>query len=255
LNSQTESVIKSIFDEELVEITQITKVLSLNNHRILRLLKQSGKLIDHIENKVEYVEYIYDIARASVVFLHSSLETMIREIYRIMLQDQDNISYIPLAKQSGVPNRKEKFLLSDLVKFRGKSINDVINDSILEYLSQLSINNTTDIANILERSSLSDVTIKKYYPKLEEMIHRRHQIVHEGDIVKGDPEYLLNPITIENISHWLDTTTEFCAEIIRITIKEKYIDKIQKRLKDKGIIVSSEIIERTMNVEVTERFQ
>jgi hypothetical protein len=82
----------------------------------------------------------------------------------------------------GFANRRDKFTLGDLAKHRGKTVELVIEEFIDDYLSSLSFNNIKDITDTFTTIKLPQMNFGKYYPSLEQMITRRHQIVHEADM-------------------------------------------------------------------------
>ena len=91
------------------------------------------------------------------------------------------MSQIPLVGTS-VTGRKTKFDLSELLNYRAQTINTVINLSIKEYLDTQSYNNTTDVAGALTDSGVNiTIQISAHFPNLNDMISRRHNIVHQAD--------------------------------------------------------------------------
>ena len=49
------------------------------------------------------------------------------------------------------------------------------------YLDRSTFNSTQDIATAIKRCGLEVWTIEKLFPKLDQLIKRRHQIVHRAD--------------------------------------------------------------------------
>jgi len=248
-NKQIDEVIKG----ELKDISHITDILTKNINRSLRLLRESMKLAEHSDNLPNFLEYYYDVIRATIVFLHSALETALREIVRLNLMDRVDLSYIPLYGQSSFRNRKEKFSLEELAKYRGKSVDEVISNSIDEYLNTLSFNHSRDITDTFARLDLQQSSLQKYYPELDEMISRRHQIVHEADLKRNLKSTELEPVKMEKIQVWVDTTADFCTEVIRLTFRKVYVAKIEQRLNELGITMSSEDIERSVSFDVNDK--
>jgi hypothetical protein len=246
--------IKSIIDEEISDVKYVIDVFALNINRTLRLIKQSAKLREVIINPFDFLDYIKDVTRAAIVFLHSTLETTIREIVRLKLKYNADISYISLAGTSEFSNRKEKFSLRDLAKHRGKTVDLVIEESIDEYLSGLSFNSTKDITDTFARIEIPQVTLEEYYPVLSEMINRRHQIVHEGDLKRQRKSSELEPIDPDKLSIWIDVTTKFCVELSRLTIKAVYLNKIVTRLKEIGVQIDRDELEKQIVIEVRDHF-
>jgi hypothetical protein len=243
--------IEEIIQEELQDLLHISSVFSENCHRSLKLLRFSFRSNAQIEDKEAFLAYMYDVARATVVFLHSSIETMLREIVRLRLKQDVDISYIPLSGQLGFANRRDKFTLGDLAKHRGKTVEMVIEESIDDYLSSLSFNSIKDITDTFTRIKLPQITMGKYYPSLEQMIFRRHQIVHEADMKRGSHSMNLEPISIEQIGSWVESAAEFCAEVIRVIVDTVYVDKIVDRMKAMGFQVKRDNIARAIHISVS----
>ena len=76
-----------IIEEETSEMRQITDALSKNLTRALQLLHKSVKIEQLIGDQDEFLGYMYDVARATIVFLHSSFETALRSIVGIKLKE------------------------------------------------------------------------------------------------------------------------------------------------------------------------
>jgi len=123
-----------------------------------------------------------DTLRAAVVFLHSSLEEVIRNLFLWKLPDaqSDALDEIPL-KGASPTHRPTPFLLGKLAAHRGLFVHNVIRESIEAYVDHLNINNTSELCRCLGMIGLTPSDYSQYYPKLSEMMARRHQIVHQMD--------------------------------------------------------------------------
>ena len=242
--------INELILDELNPIIQISNIFNINFNRTIRLLKNSVPVEKFIEGDKGYVKTVYDIIRATIVFLHTSLETTLREILRLRLKFNGDISSIPLASKSGLINRKEKFSLSELAQYRGKNINEVIDDSIDQYLNTVSFNSSSEIANYLVKIEIPQNTLEKYYPLLNEMIERRHKIVHEGDIKRGGFPSELNDVDMDRVVKWFDATSEFCGELIRVAGIAIYLGRIMDRLEQEGIKANKQDVANSIKVKI-----
>jgi hypothetical protein len=193
--------------------------------------------------------------RAAVVFTHSALETALREVVGLKMKHDGIVSWVPLAGQSGFPSRNRKFTLKELAKHRGKTVDKLLIESIDEYLDVLSFNSSDDIADMLTRVKLPQSTLRQYYPGLEEMISRRHQIVHEADLARGHESSQLRTIDPEQVGTWIDITADFCAEAIRLVIEAVHTDRILERCKEEGIEVSKQQIGEWITVGVEDKYE
>src|SRR5690242_1459503 len=72
---------------------------------------------------------VVDILRAATVLLHASLEEVFRNLarWKFPLSHEAVLDEIPLA---GLPGRAEKFSLGKLANHRGKSVQELINESV-----------------------------------------------------------------------------------------------------------------------------
>ena len=124
-----------------------------------------------------------DILRAVVVFLHATFEDVLRTIARprITAAKADVLNEIPPAG-TAKSQRKEKFALGSLDAHRGKTVDQLIDDSVQRYLSAKSINSCADVDKLLQQCGLDARPFRRLYPPLNQMMKRRHRIVHEGDL-------------------------------------------------------------------------
>ena len=107
--------------------------------RILRAL---------VQNVVERRPEIDDILRSAVVLLHASLEDLLRSIAskHISRSESAFLARIPLAGM----DRATKFTLADLSAHQGKQVDEVLNESIDQWLHQHSFNSGEDIVSMLK---------------------------------------------------------------------------------------------------------
>lgn len=152
-----------------------------------------------------------DVLRAGTVLLHATLEEFLRGVSRWKLPqaDEEALNQIPLV---GL-DRPIKFFLGKLALHRGRTIDEVISDSINLHLSRSSFNNTSDIAGLLQSISLDEDRVKHLYPRLSELINRRHHIVHRADLDErpGRGHHRTKSIGTKTMRIWIDTVVEFAA--------------------------------------------
>jgi hypothetical protein len=158
-----------------------------------------------------------DILRAAVVFLHASVEEVLRGIMREKLPDAEKIvlNDVPLlgTRKGGRP---EKFYLGELKPFMGKKISQLIKESVNEYLGFITFNDTTEIMSRLESIKISyDDSEINVLSSISEIIERRHNIVHQAD---NNPEtkqgsfhaLAINQSTLEG---WIEAASKFIDKI------------------------------------------
>lgn len=156
-----------------------------------------------------------DILRLSVVFIHATLEEFLRQLAIVLLPKagEKALNNIPLVTTTG---RAEKFMLGSLTKLKGKTIDEVIAQSVESYYERSNFNNTTEISALLKELGIDISKVKRHFSELNDLMRRRHLIVHRADKTKESPEKPDTLFTIEpkEVVHWLRVTTEFSADII-----------------------------------------
>jgi RiboL-PSP-HEPN len=183
--------------------------ISENIDRAVRLLQ----LFEHL-CEIE-AEGRQDILRAAVVFIHAYLEDFLRTLASELLPavDGNSLQDIPLAG-SGSFGRSEKFVLGQLVQHRGKTVDDLLRESVSEYLSRSNYNNTTEIALLLTRLGFKPEEHNERFAEIDQMIQRRHQIVHRADRVDESGTPVLQPIEREQVTAWLAATHGLTASLM-----------------------------------------
>ena len=88
--------------------------------------------------------------------------------------------------------------------FKGKSVEDLIKESITESLASTSFNNFSDIMSWSRKANI-DLSLFIEQDKLEKLISRRHKIVHEADNSRSDGGYGLAPIKEITVREWIAT--------------------------------------------------
>jgi hypothetical protein len=155
-----------------------------------------------------------DIARAVVVFLHATFEDMLRSTARQRLDSVsiDTLKTIPLAGASG---RAEKFNLGALDSHRGKTVDELLRESVAAYWKRATFSSCDEIETALRQMELDTRPFKVLYTGLDAMITRRHQIVHEADL-PGIADTELAPWSLADnllLGYWLIHVLTFYAQL------------------------------------------
>jgi RiboL-PSP-HEPN len=192
-------------------------------------LEEFDKNIDRVRNLIAVYEVLRspgagrrtakaaDTLRAAVVFLHSALEEVIRNtfLWKLPLADSAVLDSIPLVGLSP-SGRPEKFFLGKLAPHRGLFVDNVIRDSIDAYVDRMNINDTTEIARCLEMIGLVPTKFATNFPKLQAMMNRRHQIVHQMDRnpQSGTGRHRTQSISTQQVRDWSNNLVEFVYAIV-----------------------------------------
>ena len=161
-----------------------------------------------------------DVLRAAVVLLHSSMEDFLRSILKLKLPEanEEKLNKIPLFLNPELFQKKTRFELGELSYHRGKTVNEVIELSVYQYLDRQSYNNTREISSALRSIELELTSeIKEEFSKLDEMIKRRHNIVHQADREKTNVQdaYEIKLIDLEEVIEWINAVDNFVLELAK----------------------------------------
>ena len=180
----------------------------------------------------EVAVYKQDIIRSAVVFLHATLEDFLRYIGSMYLPTsrEDVLNRVPIVGSPDVL-RAEKFFLGRLASHRGKSVDQLISDSIAAYLDRLTFNDTNDISALLEAVDIEIDPVRGLYPQLANLMRRRHQIVHRGDLLESDTDGPREaaPIAAQAVMEWHDAVKNFISTVITLKIEKDFIPRLTKR--------------------------
>jgi hypothetical protein len=124
-----------------------------------------------------------DILRTIVVFLHATFEDVLRTAarQRIIAAKADVLNEIPLVGAAR-SDRREKFGLGSLDPHRGKTVDQLSDESVQDYLNTKSISSCADVDKVLRQCGLEARPFRRLYPPLNQMMKRRHRIVHQADL-------------------------------------------------------------------------
>ncbi|NLV85370.1 MAG: hypothetical protein GXY60_12470 [Spirochaetales bacterium] len=130
--------------------------------------------------------YLTDILRAATVLLHAAFEEYFRKTLIDWLPkkaDEEDLKKIPISLYAG--KKAEKLYLNDLAKYRNKSIDDVINESIIEDTKLKSFGSQQVIIQECKRIGIEGLA-GKTLSTINDAVQRRHKIVHEADMTKDE---------------------------------------------------------------------
>ncbi len=178
-----------------------------------------------------------DVLRAAVVLTHAYLEDFLKSLATDMsrLWDDDSFDGIPLA---GLPGRSEKFTLGKLAKYRGHTVDDVLQSSVREYLGNTVFNSTDVIKQWLERMGMKNPDHTERFAILNQMIQRRHQIVHRSDQASESRSTFESPqpITVGNVIVWHRNVIGFVSGVLGEAFeKQAVIEDVSGQAVDRWI--------------------
>lgn len=160
-----------------------------------------------------------DLLRAAVVLLHAALEDLLRSIEERLLPEAGeaelNEILIPLVGgRKG--QRREKIQLGELSRYRGQTVDEVIQQAIEEHLRTQTYNNIEDIVRCLKRVGLRVEWQAEQKTLLRGMMQRRHLIAHRADRdhQRGARHHPLRSLEPEAVERWHGALDGFGAAVL-----------------------------------------
>ena len=155
-----------------------------------------------------------DLLRASVVFLHATLEDSLRSTltWRWPLTNSiDDLEEVPLPGE-----RKTRFALGELLRHRGATVDDLIRASIEDHLERSNFNDVGEVKTALRRAGIDPKIVVPYATELAAMMSRRHFIVHRAD--RHDPggsgHHGATSLSQGTVEAWIDTVEKVCKAVV-----------------------------------------
>lgn len=156
-----------------------------------------------------------DILRAAVVLLHAIMEEYVRHVGTgaLPVADSQQLAQVPLVGQQ----RGSKFDLGALAAHRGRTVDQIIAESVRYYLAQKSFSSLGDILRLLDAAGIPASKLRIRRAVLQRLIERRHQIVHEADQVPTRKPRSYEPRTLSRtqVVGWLAAVERLINEVDR----------------------------------------
>ena len=154
-----------------------------------------------------------DVLRAATVLLHASVEDVLRSLayWKLPAAAALVLDQIPF-----VGGTATKITLGTLSAQRGKSVNDVIKESVDASLERSNYNNSGEVCSLLQSIGLNAAAVQPYLPKLEDAMKRRHQIVHRADANPnaGQGNHQVASISPAKVNEWVANTEQFVNAVL-----------------------------------------
>jgi hypothetical protein len=156
-----------------------------------------------------------DVLRAATVLLHAATEDLLRSLayWKLPNASANVLSGYPLVGTGPSP----KFGLGDLAAHRGISVEEVIKNSVHAYLERSNYNNTTEVSTLLTNVGLNVALVNHTYAALDELMQRRHQIVHRADrdeAAVGRGNHRVRTIGTAAVNRWIDNVNVFATAVL-----------------------------------------
>jgi len=156
-----------------------------------------------------------DLLRSAVVFLHAALEDVVRSValWKLPLEgDTDAL------KSVGLPGDLEsnQFHLGHVAYHRGKTVDELLEAAVDDYLEESNFNKPGDIEEMLERCNLDSSFLRDHKSQLHPMMKRRHWIVHRMDrsYDAGPGHHSARSIQKSTVEAWKQAVQDVVDEIL-----------------------------------------
>lgn len=197
--------------------------------QIEEALERAKRNLGRVESMIEtYRDYLQgqgsgrrevrktDVLRAAVVFLHATLEDFLRTLaaWKLPEANKEALDGLPLANEDSF-NRATKFKLGDLVRHKGKEVDDLIQESVEKHLERSNYNNSNEVCSLLEKIGVDPSIIRDTLSDIDSMMERRHNIVHRADEnpKKGKGHHFARPINPRRVEEWKGVVRQFISDV------------------------------------------
>lgn len=161
-----------------------------------------------------------DVLRSAVIFLHASVEELLRSVERIRLPKgpTEGLRFLRFAPRVVTlqDESKEKLTLAELAEFRGHTVDDVLANSIERHLERSNYNTVDEVAAALVRVGFNVAILGSTGARLASMIKRRHWIAHRADrnAASGSGHHAAQSLSRKTVEVWLEAVSEFGENVI-----------------------------------------
>lgn len=159
-------------------LNEISELLNENLERVENLVSLYGEPTPG-RRKVHDT----DLLRAALVLLHASMEDYLRSLLLWKIGDFDEETLNKYGFPNGAKRPPTKITLGELSAYRGKTVDDLIEDAVKSHLEEFqSFNDLGEVKRALERCGIRHEALEDFnFGELPAMISRRHNIVHKAD--------------------------------------------------------------------------
>lgn len=143
-----------------------------------------------------------DLLRGAVVFLHATVEDLLRTSleWRLPTAAPEHLTGVRLMNF----DKKDRFDLSELASHRGKSVDDVLAESVVAHLKKSNFNHPGEVKEAVARMGVAQALVVPHEDTLGPLMQRRHWIVHRADRneLSGRGLHVARPIDLTTVKTW-----------------------------------------------------
>jgi len=158
-----------------------------------------------------------DLLRSAVVFLHATLEDVLRTLLVrrwVSVADPSHFEDIPVALSP--ESRHAKVTLADLALHRGKSVEQILQASVDAHLARATFSHVGDVRTALLRSGIDAAVLTPHARRIAATMSRRHQIVHRADRqdAGGSGNHAGASLGVGTVEAWIAAIEAVCRGIV-----------------------------------------
>jgi hypothetical protein len=193
---------------------EISRRFDLNIARVRGLITSYEDALPGVQGRPTVTTT--DILRGAVVFLHASLEDLLRSILEWKLPSTTVIGHLADVPLEG--EKLRKYTLADVAKHRGKSVDELVERSVKASLERSNFNDVDEIAQVLAKSGVVTDALDTYGSDLAAMMKRRHWIVHRADrnSAQGQGQFAAQSLSPTTVRAWIASVEAFGKALLAL---------------------------------------
>ena len=110
----------------------------------------------------------------------------------------------------------KKFYLGKLADHSAKTVQELIDESVGQYLGQFTVNNTTELSSFLSKVGVNPEDVNAEFPTLNELFERKHHIVHQVDRndEPGQGHHGARGLNHGTVMRWIGSVDHFVRDLL-----------------------------------------
>jgi hypothetical protein len=172
--------------------------------------------------------YRSDFLRMAVVILHSTTESILREVVRVRVKAGNGVTLDKLWQESKAP----KIYPSEITKYRYRNAQEIIDKLVDEWLEQSRYSDVGEIYEALELIGLPKDKFDVDFDLIKLLLKKRHLVAHRGD--RHDPtlgDYgVLRTIQLDRVIQWRDAVQELLESLLDKLIEKPVVRVIPRKM-------------------------
>jgi hypothetical protein len=250
----------SIVLEEILRIQASIDASEQNLRRMARIIDVNRRVLPDFvsrmtpDNEISDADlraYVDDIHRAMIVFTHSTLEAAVCDVVRILLNLRLTVAPEEVFSLLG---QNKKYSIQELKAKKDKTVDQIIEEHFADgsalierCLSNRSFNDKDAIIDQLNTLGISIRSLHRQLEQLNEMMQRRHQVVHKADYMGEGKTRQLNTINYATVVEWTTHLMDFIHGLFKETLLSETLARdIVRKAEQHGVSTTIEVVKKTI---------